>query len=405
MNAEPIEQYAAKVDLSAQPEWQKFLRHFELGEGFAFIILLVPNRAIAESCRSQFEIWLQAHNAASLFALSLRTPESISNLPEKLMSIAPPIGPIWADGTGDRTIYEDAWNRCAVKLNRTRDVIAARFAAPIILVGAPWIRETLRDDAPDFWSVRAFIAEISPSQLERNAAHILLERPANTEPSESIFDPDLTLRAIADLRGKPGQERQLGVLLDRAGTELMNRGRSVEALSLLQEAMEIDEAAVKQEPGRADYQRDLSVSYDRLGDLQRALGEGEAARQYYEKSLLLRDQLVKQEPGRADYLNDLAVSYERMGDVYNSLKQSNDSRNYFEKALRERERLVAQEPTRADYLRAIVVPLSRIGGTANLQRALKIALDLQKTNRLNKSDEPMLTALQQMLEQAKSAGT
>ena len=94
----------------------------------------------------------------------------------------------------------------------------------------------------------------------------------------------------------------------------------------------------------------------RLGDLQRALGEGEAARQYYEKALSIAEQLVKQEPGRADYQRDVIVS------------------------------------------------LVKLGTAPQLQRALDIALDLQKTNRLNKSDEPMIAALQQMLQQAKSAG-
>ena len=63
-----------------------------------------------------------------------------------------------------------------------------------------------------------------------------------------------------------------------------------------------------------------------------------------------------------------------------------------------------QEPGRADYQRDVTVSLVKLGTARHLQRALNIALDLQKTNRLNKSDEPMIAALQQMLQQAKSAG-
>ena len=104
-------------------------------------------------------------------------------------------------------------------------------------------------------------------------------------------------------------------MLDRAGKELFRCGRSQEALPLLREAMELDEAAVSLHPVRADTLRDLSISYERMGDLQRALGEGEAARQFHEKALQIAERLVAQDPGRADYLSDLVKSLIRVSGV------------------------------------------------------------------------------------------
>jgi tetratricopeptide (TPR) repeat protein len=365
LNAELTPDSETSLELLALPEWLKVLRHFELGQGFAFVILLARNRSVARLCRSELDLWLRARRRPPLFTLPITTPDDLSNLPEQLLTIASPDGPVWVDGTGAREVYEQAWTRCAMKLNRARDGIAARFSTPVILVGAPWIREVLRDTAPDFWSVRAFVAEISPPQ----ASVVLLPTPAASSQaaSEFAFDPDLALRAIADTRGKPGLERQLSRLLDRAGTELMNRGRSQEALTLLREAMKLDESAVHEQPGRADYLRDLSVSYNRMGDLQRTLGEGEAARQFYEKSLQLREQLVAEEPGRADYLRDLSVSYDITGDLQSALGEGEAARQFYEKALQLRERLVAEEPGRADYLRDLSVSYNRMG---DLQRAL-----------------------------------
>ena len=353
------------VDLSGSSEWAKLLRHFELGQGFAFIILLVPSRAAARLCRAELDSWLRAHGQPSPVDAPLNTPLDLANLPEHLLAMPAPAGVVWIDGSGTTELYQQAWSRCAMKLNRTRDSVAARFTAPLILVGPPWVREILRDVAPDFWSVRAFVAEIPPAPLPPLPAPSQ-ERPIQQE-TDFAFDPDLALRAIADIRGKPGRERQLSQLLDRAGAELMRRGRSSEALPLLNEARELDEKAVQQEPGRADYLRDLSVSYGRLGDLQRALGNGETARQFFEKSLDIAEQLVQQEPGRADYLRDLSVSYNKLGDLQSDLGNGEAARQFFEKSLDIRERLVQREPGRDDYLRDLSVSYERLG---DLQRAL-----------------------------------
>ena len=436
-------------ELLALPEWVKLLRHFELGEGFAFVILLTRNRSLAHRCQIELDLWFRARRRPGILVLPIKTPDDLSNLPEQLLTLAAPPGPVWINGTGAREVYEDAWTRCALKLNRSRDAIAARFSAPLIFVGAPWVREVLRDTAPDFWSVRAFTAEISPPHAPRALRRDL--PVSNQEAHESAFDPDLALRSISDLRHKPGHSRQLSTLLLRAATELVNHGRSQEALTLLREAMGLNEAAVRSKPGRVDYLRDLSVSYSKMGDLQRALGEGEAARQFYEKALQIRERLVAQEsgradylrdlavsyskmgdlqralgegeasrqfyekalqiaerlvaqePGRADYLRDLSVSYNKMGDLQRALGEGEASRQFYEKALRIRERLVAQEPGRADYLVDLVEVLLRIGELDSVQRAVNILLDLKKTNRLSKSDEQTIAIAQQMLQLAKSA--
>jgi tetratricopeptide (TPR) repeat protein len=485
--------------LSESSEWAKLLRHFELGQGFAFIILLVPSRAAARLCRTELDSWLRAHGQPPPVDAPLNTPLDLANLPEHLLAMPQPAGVVWIDGSGTTQLYQQSWSRCAMKLNRTRDGIAARFTAPLILVGPPWVREILRDVAPDFWSVRAFVAEIPPAPLP--PLPVLSPERSIQQETEFALDPDLALRAIADIRDKPGQERQLSQLLNRAGTELMRRGRSAEALPLLNEARELDEKAVQQEPSRADYLRDLSVSYNNLGDLQRALGHGEAARQFFEKSLNIRERLVQQEPSRAaylrdlsvsynklgdlqsalghgeaarqffekdldiverlvqqepsrvdylrdlsisyerlgdlqrtlghgesarqffeksldiaerlvqqepsrtDYLRDLSVSYERLGDLHSALGHGEAARQFFEKSLDIAERLVQQEPSRADYLRDLMVSLFRLNTVQHLQRALDILLGLQKTNRLNPTDEKWIAEAERRIQRAKSAGT
>ncbi len=46
-----LESPVSRYQLAKSPDWQVVLRHFELGQGFAFIVLLVPDDEGAEVCR------------------------------------------------------------------------------------------------------------------------------------------------------------------------------------------------------------------------------------------------------------------------------------------------------------------------------------------------------------------
>ncbi len=387
-----------RLALLAVPEWGKLLRHFELGEGFALVVLLVPDTAVSRTCQAELDLWLLARQRPRLALVPVESPESLEQLPEQLLSVVPPSGPVWVSAVGPRDVYEPAWQRCAVKLNRTRDAIVSRYSTTLILVGPPWMREILRDNAPDFWSIRAFVADIS---LRRT----LPATPENNNPVaqtnfEDSPDPDFALAQAAPLRNRPELHRELSRLLDRAGRGLMQRGRSKEAEEVLREALDIRERLVRQEPERADYLRDLSVSYERLGDLMSGLGAGEEARQFFQKALDIRERLVRQEPERADYLRDLSVSYNKMGDLMRGLGAGEEARQFFQKALDIAERLVRQEPERADYLSDLVVSLHRIGSADALRRAITILRSMESEHKLTHAQADWIPALEQALASA-----
>ncbi len=302
-----------RLALLAQPEWNKLLRHFELSHGYALIILMARDSSLAGICFEELNLWLLTRGRPALHKVSTSSPHYLEELPDTLLSLAPPPGPVWAQAVGTREAWEPAWKHCAARLNLVRDGLAAHFSTPLLLVGPPWIRELLRDNAPDLWSVRSFVADLS---APRNLPRALPIGPA-TEPGSSVSsefspDPDLAVSQAARLRGVPGQERVLSEVLDRAAQGLVHRGRSEEALPLRYEALALDESSVLQEPNNSAFLRDLSASYNKMGDLQRALGNGEQAQQFFSKALEIRERLVRQEPSRADYLRDLSVSFERL---------------------------------------------------------------------------------------------
>lgn len=357
------ERSTANVDdrlvLLNHPDWQKLLRHFELGEGFALLVLLAGDSSLARLCRGELDLWLLARDRPRLCVLPIEKPEDLGNVPEALLGLAAPDGPIWIDGSGAREIYERAWTECAMKLNRIRNTIMAQFSTPLILVGPPWIREIFRDHAPDFWSIRTLVSEISIAR----AGTPRLERSAKDWESAWDIDPDFTLEQAAPLRGRPGQERQLTSLLDRAGLALMARGRLQEAEAVLREVVELDEQSVHREPDSAYGLRNLSISYARLGDLRR-LQSNDEARPFYHKALQIRERLVREHPSDVDYMQGLGALYDRMGDV-----TPDEAGQFYRKSLVIFERLAQEEPNRADYVRDLAVGYEKMGDLMDRSQA------------------------------------
>ncbi|HTU47525.1 MAG TPA: tetratricopeptide repeat protein [Bryobacteraceae bacterium] len=344
-----------RLVLLSHPDWLKLLRHFELGEGFALLVLLAGDSSVARLCRTELDLWLLARARPRVFALPIEQPEDLENVPAALLALAPPDGPIWIDGSGARELYEQAWTQCAMKLNRIRNTIMAQFATPLILVGPPWIREIFRDTAPDFWSVRTLVSEISIPRASTPLPR--LERREDEEPPASGIDPDFTLGQAAPLRGRSDQERQLSRLLDRAGQALMARGRYQEAEAVLREALDLDEAAVRWDSGSVDDLRDLSFSYTSLGDLMDKLDSDDEACRFYREALKIVEGLVRAHPSDNGYLHDLAALYDRIGDVI-----PDEADQFYRRALAIIERLVREEPGRADYLRDLAVSYEKMGG-------------------------------------------
>lgn len=64
MDAELNPASGAGFELLALREWVKLLRHFELGEGFSFIILLASNRSLARRCLVELDLWLRIRRRA-----------------------------------------------------------------------------------------------------------------------------------------------------------------------------------------------------------------------------------------------------------------------------------------------------------------------------------------------------
>ncbi len=241
MGSIPASHYA----LVSLPEWQNLLTHFELSDGFAFIVLLVPDADGSEGCRLALQRFLAASDQ-TLLTIPMLQPSDLKALPSRLLDveIQPEVGAVWvaaviSERADDYEAWLDAWREGTAKLNQFRNPLREKFAVPLLFVGAPWTQKVLRDMAPDLWSVRTFVVRL---ELLASAVHgtdassqvIAAHTPA---PNNAGPDPEYALKAAARLRGHPGQETQLANLLHRAGRGFLARLNWEQAEQVLSEAV------------------------------------------------------------------------------------------------------------------------------------------------------------------------
>ena len=402
---DPIER---RYGRAAAAEWQVLLNRLEIGEGFALVVLVVPDGAGARLCQNALDSWL-VRRGQHLTVIAPDAPTALHDAAATLLGLPadPGRGAIWlAAAAGpwdaDAAAWDLAWRHALVGLNQERNPLRRRFALPLILVGTTGLIPAMREIASDLWSVRSLSLRIEPGPeaMQLGEPERLKAAPEPAFPDDAA-DPDLALRMAERLRGRSGQQHTRASLLDRAGRGFAGRrqwqeaerawresawlyeqsgsqqeagwiwlevgdiarvtGRTMAARDCYLKALAIAETLAQAEPDRADYQRDLSVSYERMGDLYRALGQGEAARDAYAKALAIRETLAQAEPDRADYQRDLSVSYNNMGDLYRALGQGEAARDAYAKALAIAETLAQAEPDRADYQRDLSVSYEQNG--------------------------------------------
>ncbi|HEY0097803.1 MAG TPA: tetratricopeptide repeat protein [Pyrinomonadaceae bacterium] len=241
---------AQRSGVAASPEWRSLLTHFELApDDFAFIVLLVPDRDWAEACRQALERFLISSRKKLLAVHFEDAREFRDELATRLLSLqaGDDIGVVWVseavtEAAADYDEWAQAWRVAAGRLNQYRNPLRRQFHVPLIFAGAPWIQVTLREAAPDLWSVRTQVVRIIPPAAEDRGE---TESPVSQQTFTSdlvegrAIDPFFALKEAERLRGESGKEMALARLLARAGLGFKARYRWDEAKQALTEAVEL----------------------------------------------------------------------------------------------------------------------------------------------------------------------
>ena len=321
----PANEPAAR--LAQSEEWRKLLRHFDLNEGFAFALLLVPDSLAAEICERELKRIL-GRGGKGLLPVRFRDAQALRDLPSKLLDLQPTQSDaaVWVAtavpaGTPQYEDWRDAWRQTAARLNENRNPLRRQLNLTLLFVGAPWLQEVLREVAPDLWSVRTLVVEIAsrlfaPAVVVAGSGDITFEATGvkGTGAVENL-DPALALEQANRLRGKPEQKPALAILLVRAADAFADARQFGEAIHSSREAVGIYRELAIEEPGR--YLPELARSLLFLGYSLKEAGRWEDALTAAEEATGLCRQLSSGHPDA--FLPDLAGSLNNLGNYLSNL--------------------------------------------------------------------------------------
>ncbi len=309
---------AARYNLPAQPEWQQFLNHFDLSESFALVVLLVADADGAELCRVELEKQLQ-QEGKKLISLDVASPDALRKIPSQLLNTQLPAdaGGIWVAGvepdySSNFSAWKEAWRYVMHRLNPRRNEIRRQFNCSLIFVGAPWLQETMREIAPDIWSVRTLVARIEPQAASEPKAVSSERKSFDAGETKSANDPQFALQEAEKLRGIPGKELALARLLHRAGKGFDARNDWRLAERAYTEALEF-----KQTAGAPP--ESLLATLDALAWTCQVLGQLRRSLDYAQAALTLARQTGNQR-GEGEALNNLGNAFWSLGDVRQAIK-------------------------------------------------------------------------------------
>ena len=265
-----LESLANRYNFADSLDWQPLIRHFELGQGFAFIVLLVPNDDWAEVCREALDSFLRSRGE-HVMQIPIAAPEDLQNLAGTLLETRAEsgAGAIWVaravpEALPEYPVWFQAWRHGVNWLNQYRNPLRRQFQIPVIFVGAPWLEVVLRDNAPDLWSVQTLVARIKPEAVE--PVSVMRMRSLDHGASTRGPDPELALQEANRLRRKPGAELALARLLYRAGMGFDARHQWSEAVLAFTEALEIRQRAEAPLEDVADAAYELGTALTRLSE-------------------------------------------------------------------------------------------------------------------------------------------
>src|SRR5260370_23348593 len=135
----PIEIAGRQLNPAVSPEWQHLLTHFELSEGFSFIVLLVPDADWADACRIALASYLEAEGKRLLTVGFSDAEDFKVQVPGRLLDLhtSEQTGAAWLSATVSEAspqygAWLDAWRGMAARLNQFRNPLRRQISVPLL---------------------------------------------------------------------------------------------------------------------------------------------------------------------------------------------------------------------------------------------------------------------------------
>lgn len=233
----------------AAAEWRRVCSHFALNEGFALVVLLVPDRDGATLCRLTLGNRLRG-TGQGILDVPLAGPSALRRLAPDLLALRPAPGhaAVWVSaavpGSADDFVaWHRAWRWGLATLNQNRNPLRRGVGCSLVIVGTPDLMPLFREAAPDLWSVRSLVAHILPDPRHAAGTALTLDQRPLTRKKRagSAVDLETDQHEIECLRGRSGQETALADAVDRTARAYVDRGDISAAEACHREALALRE--------------------------------------------------------------------------------------------------------------------------------------------------------------------
>jgi tetratricopeptide (TPR) repeat protein len=378
---------------SSNALWGKVLRHFELSEGFAFVLLTVADNFTANQYANELEVMLRSRSQ-KLERLEYNTPESAMEIANVVLNRTPEqhpaIAALWIQAlttASDPTMpaWKTTWQRIGARLNERRDVIRTlRFT--LVLVCPEACMPAFREAAPDLWSVRAMTGnlQVLPPSNDGNESAVSLDAIEGTK--EQFSDPNLAMRAAEQARQKRGGEPELVMFLIRASQGYAAKGDFQTALLPALESTKIARKLAKDKPKA--FRPNLARSLNNLGNRLSDLGRHREAVTVTQEAVNIWRAFARDNPQM--FKSDLAFSLNSLGVRLNSIGKHEETFTVTQEAVAIRRELTRDNPQR--FKPVLALSLSNLGNSYNelgrLEEALTVSQEATGIYRELARDKP-----------------
>jgi tetratricopeptide (TPR) repeat protein len=248
------------LDAGAEEQWQRMRAQFAFADGFWLGFVFCSSPRTIQVLRTRAEDAL-IEKGKDLLMRPLARPEELAGILPWLLTAVElvPAGCTWIEAIrsdppgAERPPWTSAWEQLFLRANEHRDALRGRLRGGLVFAATPEIKPLVREAAPDLWSVRSLVLDLTPepgSALTSAAAAAgpvrtptlqgvssLQESVASAESADPTFAvAEAIRRKIKDIGGGHGAHTSRGSAMLQAAEGFLAAGKVGQAGSAAQEA-------------------------------------------------------------------------------------------------------------------------------------------------------------------------
>ncbi|MBN2526394.1 MAG: tetratricopeptide repeat protein [Deltaproteobacteria bacterium] len=385
--------------------WFELKRHLEWADGFWVVFVFSPSQISAEMLKQR--VVEQLETMQRPFTVEQpETPDALVDLISAFVDNPDVPSPLmWVealhkdkvDTTSTARPWERGWETLLLRTNERRERLRKKFQNGLVLVAPENLKNVFRNTAPDLWSVRTMLIELTPPRFDADNKGLA----QNAEMTEASFrsppsgdppsDPELALAAAHRLeKQRPDAPLAIAQAYTRAVSGLIKAGREDEARI----AAETADRHLQSMGLPPDEDENLSATANlasalfNLGSAFNELVRWEDALRVNRQATDLYRHLVAQRPDA--FMPDLAMSLNNLGNMYSALGRREEAQEATFEAVEKYRELASDRPDA--FMPDLAGALNNLGNSysdlGRREEALEATLEAVEKYRELASDRP-----------------